>query len=143
MSGGPTPASVFTGFWKWFGVGVFALAIGAAVVLGGWRAHWWFAGQNSTRQAHLVQNNYNTQEGYITAITNDVSQLDGVVAQEPGAPNQADLRTEAIGIGNQACLEASYLTGSVPLQPSMKAWIAANCDAGAVSLASPIRKGGN
>jgi hypothetical protein len=96
-----------------------------------------------TRQAHVVQNNYATQEGYITAITNDVASLDGVIAEESGSPDAAALRAQAIGIGNQACLEASYLTGSVPLVPSVRSWIAANCSAGAVSLASPIRTGGN
>ena len=136
-----TPASVMTAFWRWFGVGVLALALVAALVVASWRAHWWFANQNTTRQAHLVQNNYNTQEGYISAISSDVAQLDGVIAQEPGAPDPASLRAQAIAIGNQACLEAGYLTGSVPVPASMKGWIGGNCSAGAVSPASPLMKG--
>jgi hypothetical protein len=137
------PDEVLGTFWRWWKVWLTGLLLIAALVIGGWRAGWWFASQNSTRQAHLVQNNYNTQEGYISAISNDVATIDGLIAQEPGAPNAAQIRVQVLGVGNQACLEASYLTGSVPVPASMKAWIAANCSAGAVSPASPLRTGGN
>jgi hypothetical protein len=118
------------------------IVIGGIVNLIGWQVGWWYQTQNVTRQAHLVQNNFATQEGYISAISNDVANLDGVVAQEGGnPPNLQALRVEALGIGNQACLEASYLTGSVPLQPTMATWIKVNCSAGTVSLTSPLRNG--
>jgi hypothetical protein len=137
-----TPASVITAFWKWFGTGVLALVLITGAVVGMWQAGWIFTNANATRQAHLVQNNYNTQEGYIAAIGGDVAQIDGVIAQIPsaGSSKAADL-AEALGIGNQACQEASLLTGSVPAPASMRSWIAANCSAGAVSPASPIRTG--
>lgn len=110
--------------------------------IAGWQLNWWFANHNATRQAHLVQNNYNTQEGYLQAIGNDVASLDGLVAQEGSNPaDAAALRAQAIGVGDQACLEASYLTGSVPVPSSMKSWINANCSAGAVSITSPLRNG--
>jgi len=141
----PTPAGVIRGTWRWFPawvVVIFAvMLVGGGVTLIGWQANWWFANQDSTRQAHLVQNNYNTQEGYISAIGNDVAQLDGVIAQEGGSPDAAALRAQAIGIGNQACLESSYLTGSVGVPASMQSWIGANCSAGAVSPSSPLMNG--
>lgn len=132
-----TPASVMAGFWKWFGTGVLALVLLAGL----WQAGWIFSNANTTRNAHQVQNNYNTQEGYISAIGNDVAQIDGIVAQIPAASDRAALRSQAIAVGDQACLEASYLTGSVPVPASMKSWIAANCSAGAVSPSSPLMKG--
>lgn len=141
----PTPTGVIRGTWRWFPaavvVTVAVLLLGGGITLVGWQANWWFASHNVTRQAHLVQNNYATQEGYLSAISNDVAQLDGVIAEESGSPDAAALRAQAIGIGNQACLEASYLTGSVPVPAEMQAWINGNCDAGAVSLTSPIRTG--
>ena len=114
-----------------------------AVVLIGWQVGWWFTAQNVTRRAHITQNQYNTQEGYISAISNDVANLDGIVAQEPGSADQAALRAQAVAVGDQACLEASYLTGSVPPPASMKTWINRNCEAGALSPTSNIRNGGN
>jgi hypothetical protein len=104
--------------------------------------NWWFANHNATRQAHLVQNNYNTQEGYLAAISNDVATIDGLTVQAGSDPaDSAALKSQAIGVGDQACLEASYLTGSVPVPASMKSWININCSAGSVSLTSPLMKG--
>ncbi len=136
-----------------------AVVVIALVVLAGWRVGWWFTDQNvtrraritqnqyntqeATRNAHLVQNNYNTQEGYLSAISNDVANLDGIVVQEPGSPNQAALRSQAEAVAGQACLEANLLTGSVPTPASMQTWIKTNCQAGALSPTSDIRTGGN
>jgi hypothetical protein len=89
-----------------------------------------------------VQNNYNTQEGYLAAISNDVATIDGLTVQAGSDPaDSAALKSQAIGVGDQACLEASYLTGSVPVPASMKSWININCSAGSVSLTSPLMKG--
>jgi hypothetical protein len=138
---GISPAGVAIAFWRWAWICAGVLALAGGFILIGWRVGWWFTAQDVTRQARVVQNNYATQEGYISAITDDVAQLDGVIASEPGAADASALRAQAIGIGNQACLEASYLTGSVPVTPTMKSWISGNCYAGAVSLTSPLRNG--
>ena len=41
-----TPGEVMSGFWRWFGVAVFAVIVIAGVILGGWQAGWWFSNQN-------------------------------------------------------------------------------------------------
>jgi hypothetical protein len=136
-----TPVSFWAAFWRWFGTAVAVAALATAVVLGGWQAGWWFTQQNTTRQAHVVQNSYNTQEGYLTALGNDVSQIDKLVAAEPGAPNAAQIHVEILGIGSQACETALLLTGSVLVPVQVKAWIRANCMAGAVSPGSSLENG--
>lgn len=117
-----------------------------------WNLGWFAANAANTRayqlhqkqvdqQAHLAQGNYGTQEGYITAISNDVAAVDSEIVQIPGAPNAAVLKVAALGYAQQACQEANLLTGSVPVPASMQSWIKANCSAGSVSLDSPIRNG--
>jgi hypothetical protein len=128
-----------TGTTMLIGAGVVIVA----VVLVGWNVGWWFTAQNVNRRAHITQNQYNTQEGYLSAISNDVANLDGIVAQEPGSPNQAALRAQAEAVAGQACLEANLLTGSVPVPASMATWIKTNCQAGALSPTSSVRTGGN
>lgn len=129
-----------------------AAAVVIALAIGAWQGGWFVANAANTKsyelhqkqtdqQAHLAQNNFGTQEGYITQITNDVSAVDSDLAEAQGAPNAAALRTAALGYANQACQLANLLTGSVTASSSMTSWISGNCSAGSVSLQSPIRNG--
>jgi hypothetical protein len=50
-----TPAGVMVAFWRWFWIGLLALALLCGLILGGWQAGWWFAAQNTNRQARITQ----------------------------------------------------------------------------------------
>jgi len=88
-----------------------------------------------------IQGNSDVQQGYVNAISSDVATVDSYIVQAQGAPNQAMMISAAVGYGNQACLEASYLTGSYHIAPQMQDWINANCSGGALRPDSPIRSG--
>jgi hypothetical protein len=89
----------------------------------------------------VVQGNSNVQQGYVEAITTDVTTLDTYLIQAQNAPNRAMMISAAVGYGNQACLEASYLTGTYAISPQMQSWIDTNCSGGALKVDSPVRSG--
>ena len=140
MSDEITPATVWSGFWRWLSVGILALAVLGGVIYAGSQFGWWLQGQAIQHQSNNIRNNYATQESYVSQLSGYVSSIDGIAVQEGGTSGQqlADLRAQALGIGNQACQVASQI--SIPLGAD-SAWVHANCSAGAVALTSPLRKG--
>lgn len=100
------------------------------------------AQKNQVRQNHLIQSNSMVQQGYQQAISQDVEAVVSDIAQMPGAPDGAALKTEAINAGDHACAEALKLDPSAyPVPHDMAAWIKANCSVGNLSPGSPIRSG--
>jgi hypothetical protein len=89
----------------------------------------------------VIQGNSNVQQGYIEAIQADVTAVDTYLIDATGAPNRAAMISAAVGYGNQACLEASYLTGTYTMSSQMRSWIDTNCSGGVVRIDSPIRSG--
>lgn len=139
-----TPGSVMSGFWRWFGVGVFALAVLAGLILGGWRAGWWFTNQNANRNAHLIRNGYSNQQTLRDQITQQIGNVYSMTTQITVATDQsqaAALKAQRAAIAGMACQDASEVTGD-PLPAQQAQWVAVNCSAGAVSPTSPLYQAG-
>lgn len=89
----------------------------------------------------LIQGSSNVQQGYAEAVSTDVATVDSYIIQAQGSPNSAMMISAAVGYANQACLEASYLTGTYAISPQMQSWINTNCSGGALKVDSLIRSG--
>jgi hypothetical protein len=134
-----TPATVMAGFWRWFGVGVLALALLAALIVGGWRAGWWFAVQNNSRQAHMIQNGYANQSGLLAALNTDLNTIESITVQMDSASGQqlADLTAQRAGVAKDACTKASEITVSLG---GDQGWVARNCSGGSLAITSPLAR---
>ena len=150
----PSSASIIRKAWEYFPAYVNILVILFILIGGlffaGQRLGFYLDNQNLKHQQQtvkiknsIVQNQPNVQQGYVQAVSNDVTSMDNYIVESQGAPNQAMMITEALGIGNQACLEASYLTGSYDVSAQMQNWINTNCSGGALkpSAIASIRAG--
>jgi hypothetical protein len=127
-----TPATVMAGFWRWFGVGMLALALLAALIVGGWRAGWWFAAQNATRNAQLIQNGYSNQTTLRQQITTQMANLNQITVQIATNPSLAGpLKAQRASVAATVCQDASEISGD-PLPAQQAQWVAANCQAGTV-----------
>jgi hypothetical protein len=127
-----TPASVMAGFWRWFGVGVLALALLAALIVGGWRAGWWFAAQNATRQSELIQNGYSNQSTLRQQVTAQLANVNQITVQIAAHPSLAGpLKAQRASVAATVCQDASEITGT-PLPAQQAQWVAGNCSAGSL-----------
>ena len=132
------------GFWRLTGratvIGALAVALIAGLTVGGWQAGWWFRTQNVQRQSQVIRLNYATQESYLQQVSSYIATIDGIRTQEASASGVqlADLRAQALGVGNQACALVPQIAISLGADRS---WVRVNCSAGAVALTSPLRKG--
>lgn len=135
-----TPGSVMSGFWKWAGVVALALALITAIIIGGQKLGFWLDTQNVRHQSNVIRLNYATQRSDLQQMTGYISTVTSIQVQEDSASGQqlADLKAQALGIGNQACQVAAQL--SIPLGAET-GWVRTNCTNGVVSTASPLRKG--
>ena len=137
---GLTPAGVIVSFWRWFWVGVSALALLAVLIIGGWQAGWWFTNQNANRESHLIRNGYSNQQTLREQITVQIANVDTetvTIAQAAGNPQEiAALRAQRIATVNIACQQADQVTGD-PLPADQQAWITQNCQAGTIRPGSP------
>lgn len=133
-----TPATVWAGFWRWLSIGILSLAVIGGVIYAGTQFGWWLQGQSINHQSQFIRGNYATQESYLSQLSNLIAQIRGIAVQEDGANGQqlADLRAQALGLGNQACQLIPQI--SIPLGAD-SSWAGANCSAGAVTLTSPLR----
>lgn len=128
MSGYQAREAGKAGLWV---AGVFiACLVIAGLIFGAWKLGWIFTQANVSQQAKVIQNSYNTQEGYQTQIINDIAGVNGAADS-----------AQAISDGNQACAEALQLhPQSVAVPASISSWVSDNCAAGSVSATSPLRK---
>lgn len=127
-----TPATVMAGFWRWFGVGLLALALIAALIVGGWRAGWWFAAQNATRQSELIQNGYSNQSTLRQQVTAQLANVNQITVQIAAHPDLASaLKAQRASVAGTVCQDASEITGT-PLPAQQAQWVSANCQAGSL-----------
>jgi hypothetical protein len=142
-----TPGTVMSGFWRWFGVGVFALAVSAGIVLGGWKAGWWFANQNANNQAHVTQNGYSNQTTLHQQVTSNIATVRSLTSQIDSAAKDsqqaADLKAQRMAVAGTACEDASEVSSADPLPASQQQWASANCSDGVVSPSSSLYQAGN
>lgn len=135
-----TPGAVMSGFWRWFGTGVFALIVIGALILGGWQAGWWFSNQNVTRLNRQIQNGAPNQETLRAQITDKIGVVQQITVQIENPQNKpmaAALRAQRASVAGIACADAAQITG-VPLRGQQAAWVAANCEDGNVKPTSPL-----
>jgi hypothetical protein len=136
---GMTPAEVAVSFWRWFWVGIGALALTAGLILGGWRAGWWFTAQNATRQAQLTQSGYanqSTLRAQVTQLYATLASEDVQIAQASGDPSMVtELKSERAATAGQVCADAAQVSGT-PLPAQQAEWVSVNCANGTLSPSS-------
>jgi hypothetical protein len=135
-----TPAGVVMSFWRWFWVGIGALALIGVFTLGMWQAGWWFSNANINRQTQQIQNSDSNQRALVSDLTTKVGDVGSITVQMDAASGQqlADLHAQRIGEANIACQDAEQV--NVPLRQGLGAWVKSNCLAGTVSPGSSLRK---
>jgi hypothetical protein len=135
-----TPGQVTAAFWRWFWVGIGALALIGGLTLGGWQAGWWFQSHDATRQAEITQNGYSNQATLRQEATADFATLASVGVQIAAAKGDSsmvtELQTEQASTGDKICAEAAQVSGT-PLPAQQAQWVTANCSAGTLSPNSP------
>lgn len=140
-----TPTEVIVTFWRWFWVGVLALAVLAVLIVGGWQAGWWFTNQNAQRQAHLIRNGFSNQQTLREQVTQQIANVNAEtvsIAQAAGnAQEITALRAQRIATVNIACQQADQVTGD-PLPADQQTWITQNCQAGSIRPGSPYNTTG-
>lgn len=122
------------------GAVIFGVLVIAGIVVGGWRAGWWFANQNINRETQMIHNSYSYQSATQTDLNQKIAGIEAITTQMDAASGQqlADLHAQRLGEAQLACQDASqltadYLRGEQP-------WVSQNCMAGAVSPSSPLEK---
>jgi predicted negative regulator of RcsB-dependent stress response len=130
-----------TSFWKWSGVGIFALILLAALIIGGWQAGWWFASHNVNRQTQLLHNSYSYQSAEqadlsqkITDVVTETTQMAGI---SDSSQQYADLHAQRLAEAGLACQDAAQIT-AIPAAET--GWVSTNCLAGAVNPSSPLER---
>jgi hypothetical protein len=130
-----SPRSVMRAFRRWSGVAVLALLLAGGVIYGGYLLHWWFAGQNANREAHIIRNGFSNQQTLREQVTQQIANIDAEtvsIAQAAGNPGEiAALEAQRIATVNIACQDASEVTGD-PLPASQQAWIRQDCLVGSI-----------
>lgn len=139
-----SPKDVYRETGRWFGpalvVGLAVLAVGLVLTLVGWRAGWWFAAQNATRQYQVTQNGTSNQEtlrAQVTARLADVTTITAQIAAAKDPAEVAALKAQRAAIAGIACSDAAQITG-VPLPAQQAQWAAVNCSDGSVSPSSTL-----
>lgn len=138
-----TPATVWRGFWMWFGTGLAALGLGAVITLGGWQAGWWFTQHNTNRETQLIQNGYSNQSSLRAQLTTQIGNaylITSQIAATTDTSEQQALKAQRAAVAGIACSDASQIT--TPLGSSQSAWVSTNCQAGNVRPGSPYYQTG-
>lgn len=136
-----TPTDVAVTFWRWFWVGVGALALAGGLVYGGHVFGWWLSAQDATHQAQNTQNGYANQTTLRQQVTSQLAQVESITTQiaEAGGDQSlvTALKVQRASIAGTVCEDASEISGT-PLPSQQAQWVTANCTAGTVSPQSPL-----
>lgn len=139
-----TPGNVANTFWRWFWIGVGALALLSLLIVGGWQAGWWFTNQNINREAHAIRNGYSNQQTLREQITAQIANVDTLttqIAATKDANLTSALKAQRMAVAGIACQDAAGVTGD-PLPAQQAQWVTVNCAAGAVRPGSPYYQAG-
>jgi hypothetical protein len=140
-----TPGDVAVAFWRWFWVGVGALALLAALIVGCWQAGWWFQSHDATRQAENTQNGYSNQTTLRAQITSQLATVDSLTTQIAEAAGDQSLITalkpQRMAVAGIVCGDAAQISGT-PLPAQQAQWVSANCSDGTVSPGSTYYQAG-
>jgi hypothetical protein len=122
-----------------------AVALLAALFLGGWEAGWWLKSENTTRQAELTQNGYSNQVTLRQQVTSDLATVQTITTQIAEAGNDTSLTTaltaQRAGIASIVCADAAQISGT-PLPAQQGQWAAVNCQDGSLSPGSTLYQAG-
>lgn len=145
MNDGITPGGVAVAFWRWFWIGIGALALTGGLVYAGHAFGWWLSAQDATHQAENTQNGYANQSTLRQQVTQLFATLtsEGVqIAQAAGDPSMlAELKPERAATAAQICADAAQVSGT-PLPAQQAQWVTSNCLDGTVSPSSPDYQAG-
>lgn len=145
MTSGITPGQVGAGFWRWFWVGVGALALIGALIYAGHAFGWWLSAQNATHQAENTQNGYSNQTTLRAQVTSNFATLATIGTQIAANSSDASLVTaldaQRAATAATVCTDAAQVSGT-PLPAQQAAWVTANCSDGTLSTASPDYQAG-
>jgi hypothetical protein len=140
-----TPAAVGAAFWRWFWVGIGALAVLGGLTLGLWQAGWWFQSHDATRQAEITQNGYSNQTTQRQQVTANFATLASIgvqiAANKSNASLVSALKVQQAATASTICSDAAQVTAT-PLPASQAKWVAANCSDGTLSATSPDYQAG-
>jgi len=139
-----TPANVAGTFWRWFWIGVGALAVLLALIFIGWQAGWWFTNQNINREAHAIRNGYSNQQTLREQITTQIANTDTLTSQIAGTKDSnliSALKAQRASIAGIACQDAAGVTGD-PLPAQQAQWVTVNWAAGVVRPGSRYYQAG-
>ncbi len=118
------------------GVGVFTLALIAAITVAGWQAGWWFKAQNVQKQAHINRTSYEAQKTYRDKIVSDqtvIATIDNQIVDSATTPEQkVALRAQRTAVVNEVCQVATNLTAS-DLSTVIVTFVTSNCPEGTLA----------
>lgn len=125
----------------WFFGILAALAVVAAVVVGGWNAGWWFTTQNTNRYDRTVQQGYANQSALSAQVTAEFSYIAKEQADEQQTPgNKSFDQPQIITQAGQICQQLPQFAPGYTIDPQWRSWEHANCADGALSTTSALRK---
>lgn len=146
MSGYTPPPGLINEGKRWVIPAIVAVVLLAGLIIGGWQAGWWFAGQNANRQAHIIRQGYSNQQTLREEITKEIAGVDSInvqIAQSKGDPDEITaLESQRIAVVNIVCGDADEITGD-PLSGQQAQWVNTNCEAGAIRPGSHYDTTGN
>lgn len=99
----------------------------AALILGGWKAHWWLAQSSTNHQNHINRSSYGNQQTLRDEITKKlgtVTDLDSQIVSNPS--NKAQLVAQRRAVANIVCSDAEQVTGDA-LPFDQLQWVGQNC----------------
>lgn len=120
--------------------GIFVVT--ALIVLGGWKAGWWFAEQNATHQGQVIRNSYNNQQTLRENITTAIATVNTdttniTFAVSPSQTSALDAQRDSDV--STVCGYADQIVGD-PLPLDQQKFVADNCLNGSINPASPLYK---
>lgn len=120
-----------------------ALVILTGIVFGGWALGWWFKTQNTNREAHLYQHQYGYQSTLREEVSNKfevITNIDVQVTQTKDANEISALKAQRLAVAQIICRDAAQIDVVSQVPSDQARWVAINCDSGAVSETSSLRK---